>query len=81
MMLLVIRGWQFAVGRRYLLAGVAATLCAYAARQDNAGDAILMLSVFVVGVYAFLKESRQATVAPFPETAAPVALDGIQISK
>lgn len=79
MMLLSVRGWQNAVGRRCLLAGVAATVCAYLAGQDNAGDAILMLSVFVAGVYGLLTESRNATAAPFAETAGtPIVLCGTQ---
>lgn len=66
MMLLVVRGWQDTVGRRCLLIGVAATACAYLVRQDNAGDAILMLSVFVAGVYGLLKEARSAALARYP---------------
>jgi hypothetical protein len=81
MMLLVVRGWQDSVGRWCLLAGVASTTFAYVAGQDNAGDAILMVSVFVAGVYGLLKESRSAAVVPFPNAAAtPVALYGTQTS-
>jgi len=82
MMLLVVRGWQDAVGRWCLFAGVVATTCAYTAGQDNAGDAMLMVSVFVAGVYGLLKEARSAAVAPFPEAAGtPVALYGSQTTE
>lgn len=67
MMLLVVRGLHDAVGRWCLLAGAAATTGAYIARQDNSGDAILMVAVFVAGVYGLLKESRSPSPAPIPK--------------
>lgn len=67
MLLLVVRGWQSRAGRWCLLAGAAATACAYVAGQDNAGDAILLVSVFVAGVYGLRTEARGASAAPVPE--------------
>ncbi len=63
MMLLVIRGWQSA-GRWCLLVGSAATLGAYVAGQDNAGDSILLVTVFITGVCALVKEARSVSVSP-----------------
>jgi hypothetical protein len=82
MMLLIVRGWQDSVGRWCLVAGVASTLCAYVAGQDNAGDAILMVSVFLAGVYGLLKEARSAALVPFPAAAgAAVGLYGPQTTE
>jgi hypothetical protein len=73
MMLLVVRGLQDAVGRWCLVAGAAATACAYVSRQDNAGDALLMVSVFLAGVYGLLTEARGASATPVPEEEIAVA--------
>jgi hypothetical protein len=75
MLLLVMRGWQSA-GRWCLLVGSAATLAAYVAGQDNTGDAILLVTVFVGGVCALVKEARSvsaAPVSPVPEAAKAAA--------
>jgi hypothetical protein len=69
MMLLVVRAWKAPMARGCLLAGVAATICAYVVRQDGVGDAILMVSVFVAGVYGLLEEARSTSGLAFSEAA------------
>lgn len=61
MILLAIRGWQNAIGRRCLLIGVATVTCAYLAGADDAGDAMLLISTFAVGVLGLLLEVRSGS--------------------
>lgn len=61
MMLLTIRSCRHAGGRLCLAVTAAATACAYAAGQDNAGDALLMLGVFATGMAVLAWESRTLT--------------------